>query len=151
MCAEGYWAIYGDTHPKEYINRIVSEFYNIDRISEEVTVSNRHWGGYFVAIENEKVVGAGGGGMIGETTGEVFVLYLDPTRRNEGIGTWILNAITFQQKKFGADEQWVSVQKGNQKGIPFYEAKGFSFKYEKEGYGNEKEEKFVSLRYCRPI
>ncbi|MFD2211231.1 GNAT family N-acetyltransferase [Virgibacillus halophilus] len=116
-----------------------------------MTVSNRHWGGYFVAIENEKVVGAGGGGMIGETTGEVFVLYLDPTRRNEGIGTWILNAITFQQKKFGADEQWVSVQKGNQKGIPFYEAKGFSFKYEKEGYGNEKEEKFVSLRYCRPI
>lgn len=151
VCIDGYWATYGDTHPKEYINRIIKEFYNVDRISKEVNVSNKHWGGYFVAIENDKILGAGGGGMIGEATGEVFVLYLDPKRRNEGIGTKILEAITKQQKEFGANEQWVSVQKGNQKGIPFYEARGFSFKYEEQGYGNEEEENFISLRYCRQI
>jgi hypothetical protein len=31
------------------------------------------------------------------------------------------------QKEKGATQQWVSVAKGNQKGIPFYEAKGFIF------------------------
>lgn len=151
VCINGYWATYGDTHPTKYIKRIIKEFYNVDRISEEVKISNRHWGGYFVAIESGKVIGAGGGGMTGETVGEVFVLYLEPERRNEGIGSKILDAITIQQKEFGAKEQWVSVQKGNQKGIPFYEAKGFSFQYEKQGYANEEKEKFISLRYYREI
>lgn len=151
VCTEAYWATYSNTYPKEYIRRIVKEFYNHERISEEVSVSNKYWGGYFVAVEDEKVIGAGGGGMIADTTGEIFVLYLDPERRNEGIGTMILDAITFQQKKLGAKEQWVSVQKGNQMGIPFYEAKGFTFKYEKSGYGNVEGEKFISLRYCRTI
>ncbi|MBT2217310.1 GNAT family N-acetyltransferase [Virgibacillus dakarensis] len=151
VCTDGYWATYGVSHPQEYINRIIKEFYNTYRISKEVTVSNKYWGGYFVAVENKKVLGAGGGGMIEEDKGEIFVLYLDPERRNEGIGTKILDAITNQQKGFGATEQWVSVQKGNQKGIPFYEAKGFEFQYEKEGYGNEEGENFISLRYSRQI
>jgi len=151
VCTDGYWATYGNSHPKKYIQRIVDEFYNVDRISNEVTISNKHWGGYFVAVENGNVIGAGGGGMIGDNEGEIFVLYIDPHRRNEGIGTMILNAITEQQEGFGARKQWVSVQKGNRKGIPFYEARGFNFKYEKPGYGNVKGEDFISLRYSRTV
>jgi GNAT superfamily N-acetyltransferase len=151
VCTDGYWATYGASHPQAYISRIVKAFYNTERISQEVAVSSCDWGGYFVALENGKVLGAGGGGMIAENTGEIFVLYLDPERRNEGIGTRILEAITARKKDFGAKEQWVSVQKGNHLGIPFYEAKGFTFRYEKQGYGNEAGEDFVSLRYSRTI
>ncbi|MBN8193447.1 GNAT family N-acetyltransferase [Bacillus sp. NTK074B] len=107
--------------------------------------------GYFVAIENEEVLGAGGGGMMSETEGELYVLYLDPSRRNEGIGTLLLEAITRQQKEeFQAEKQWVSVQKGNQKGVPFYEAKGFVYESEQPVYGNETGE-YRSLRYSRFI
>lgn len=152
VCSKAYWATYGETHSEEYIERIVNEFYNRDRILDEVLNTSRHWGGYFVAIEEDEVVGAGGGGMISEMAGEVFVLYVDPERRNEGIGTKILNAITNQQiEEFGAAEQWVSVQKGNMKGIPFYEAKGFIFTHEQRGYGNVDGESYVSLRYFRKI
>lgn len=151
VCTDGYWATYDSLYPKEYIERIVTEFYNHQRVLDEVTTISKEWGGYFVAIENEEVVGAGGGGIISESTGEIFVLYLNPKRRNEGIGTMILEAITKQQKQFGAKEQWVSVTKGNEKGIPFYEAKGFSFKHDKEGYGNIDDEGYVSLRYHRYI
>lgn len=152
VCSEGYQSTYGETHSKEYIERIISEFYNTERILDEVTKSSRYWGGYFVAVENDNVVGAGGGGMINETAGEVFVLYLDPDRRNEGIGTKLLEAITKQQKEeFNASEQWVSVHKGNEKGIPFYEARGFIFQQEQNGYGNAEGEEYVSLRYCRSI
>ena len=113
---------------------------------------SREWGGYFVAVEENEVIGAIGGGMINQIVGEVFVLYLKPDRRNEGIGTMLLNALTKQQKEeFKATEQWVSVVKGNQKGIPFYEAKGFVFKNEQNGYGNSEEEEYCSLRYCREI
>jgi GNAT superfamily N-acetyltransferase len=59
---------------------------------------DRQWGGYFAAVDDDLVVGAGGGGMTGDTIGELFVLYMDPLRRNEGIGTQLLDAITEQQK-----------------------------------------------------
>lgn len=152
VCSDGYRATYGETHSKEYIERIINEFYNTERILDEVTNTSRYWGGYFVAVENDEVVGAGGGGMINDKAGEVFVLYLNPNRRNEGIGSKLLAAITKQQKEeFNASEQWVSVQKGNQKGIPFYESRGFIFQHEQNGYGNAEGEEYISLRYCRPI
>ncbi|WP_054707296.1 N-acetyltransferase [Bacillus sp. JCM 19041] len=50
----------------------------------------------------------------------------------------IIKAITKQQKVLGATEQWVSVQKDNEKGIPFYEAKGFLFKQEVQSYESQK-------------
>ncbi|WP_329610095.1 GNAT family N-acetyltransferase [Pseudalkalibacillus berkeleyi] len=89
--------------------------------------------------------------MTGEDAGEVYVLYMDPNRRGEGVGTKLLAAITDQQVKFGAKFQWVSVQKGNAKGIPFYEAKGFQPDSECVGYGNTEEEHYVSVRYCREV
>ncbi len=152
VCSEGNWATYGEIYAKEYMERVIEEFYNEERLLEEVTTSDRHWGGYFVAVENGEVIGAGGGGMIGETEGELYVLYLDPSRRNEGIGTRLLDAITQQQKEeFHAHKQWVSVQQGNQKGIPFYEARGFVYEREQDGYGNKGDEDYRSLRFCRFI
>ncbi|WP_406687800.1 GNAT family N-acetyltransferase [Rossellomorea vietnamensis] len=152
VCSDGNWATYREIYAKEYIERVIEEFYNEERILKEVTTSNREWGGYFVAIEKGEVIGAGGGGMIGDNEGELYVLYLDPTRRNEGIGTLLLEAITQQQKEeFHAGKQWVSVQQGNQKGIPFYEARGFVFECEQDGYGNKEDEDYRSLRYYRFI
>ncbi|QQK79296.1 GNAT family N-acetyltransferase [Salicibibacter cibi] len=151
VCTDGYWATYGYSKPSAYIERMVEAFYNYDRIRQEVTETGKHWGGYFVALDNGEVVGAGGGGLTGAATGELFVLYLDPNRRNEGIGTKILDAVTAQQKEFGAREQWVSVEKDNDMGIPFYEARGFSFKFERESYGNLEGEDYISLRYHRSI
>ncbi|SIS66982.1 GNAT family N-acetyltransferase [Salimicrobium salexigens] len=152
VCREGYWATYSELRSEEYIERVIKEFYNHERIEREVIETSRYWGGYFVAIENAQVIGAAGGGMIDQNIGEIFVLYLDSSRRNEGIGTLLLDALTQQQKvEFGAREQWVSVSKGNDKGIPFYEAKGFIFDSEQIDYGNSEEENYISLRYFRKI
>ena len=151
VCAEGYWATYSDLYSKKYIKTVIKDFYNDERIVKEITHSSKEWQGYVVALEDDEVIGAGGGGMITDTSGEVFVLYLNPNRRNEGIGTLLLDAITKQQKDLKATEQWVSIQKDNQKGIPFYEARGFQFQYEQKGYGKEDEEGYISLRYKRKI
>lgn len=152
VCSDGYWATYSETHSEMYIKGIIEEFYNRERIQKEVLETSKEWGGYFVALEGNEVIGAGGGGMIEDTSGEVFVLYLDPSRSNEGIGTMLLDAITKQQKEeFNAKEQWVSVAKGNQKAIPFYEAKGFIFNREVDGHGIVDGERYSSVRYCRTI
>lgn len=52
VCSEGYQATYTETHSKEYIDRIIKEFYNPERVLSEVTNTNRNWGGYFVAVED---------------------------------------------------------------------------------------------------
>ena len=151
VCTLGQWATYGDIYSKQYMEKVIKEYYQPERVVKEVNEVSRNWGGYFVAVENGEVIGAGGGGMTGDAVAEVYVLYLDPNRRNEGIGTKLLDAITQQQKQFGAQEQWVSVQQGNEKGIPFYEARGFQFVEEVPSYGNGAEENYISLRYKRTV
>ncbi|WP_338780704.1 GNAT family N-acetyltransferase [Metabacillus sp. FJAT-52054] len=126
VCSEGYRNTYNETHSKKYIERTISEFYNAERVAKEIQETDRHWNGWYAAIGENGVAGAGGGGMTAEHTSELFVLYLDPAKRRQGIGTLLLNAITEEQiQTYGAQEQWVSVDEQNQKGIPFYKAKGF--------------------------
>lgn len=151
VCTDGYRSIYKDTHSPEYIERIIKEFYQPKRIREEINIGSDGWDGWFIALDAGEVVGAIGGGMIAQNNSEVFVLYLNPKRRGEGIGTLLLNTLTKIQKDKGATKQWVSVAKGNQKGIPFYEARGFKFMEEKQSFGNSLDEEYVSLRYYREI
>ncbi|WP_339228852.1 hypothetical protein NSQ77_03550 [Oceanobacillus sp. FSL K6-2867] len=47
VCNAGYWATYGKTHSKTYIERVIREFYHHDRILDEVTVESRSWGWLF--------------------------------------------------------------------------------------------------------
>jgi GNAT superfamily N-acetyltransferase len=148
VCSEGWRATYGYLEDEKYVNDVIKEYYNEDRILNEVTEFNESWHGYFVAKENGEVVGAIGGGMIGEEIGEIFVFYMDPNKRNRGIGTKLLNYYTNYQKKLGIKEQWLSAQKGNEKAIPFYEAKGFVKQSEKRSEGSKKH---VSFRYMREI
>ncbi|SET92625.1 Ribosomal protein S18 acetylase RimI [Salinibacillus kushneri] len=150
VCIEGRQAAIGHIKSPENLRRYNKIFYNYDRIHRELDEANG-WDGYFVALDNGQVVGAIGGGMIDKDKSEVYVLYLDPKRRREGIGTRLLNHLTDIQRNKGAKEQWVSVLKGNDKGIPFYEAKGFHFVREKDAYGNIEGEDYISLRYRREI
>ena len=89
--------------------------------------------------------------MICKNKTRLYVLYLNPTRRNEGIGTKILEAITEKQRELGAKEQYVTVQKGNMKGIPFYEARAFEFVEEIVSKNIEEEPGAIVLEYKRNI
>ncbi|UTR06007.1 GNAT family N-acetyltransferase [Alkalihalobacillus sp. LMS6] len=151
VCQKGYWATYQGLLSDDYIERVCEEFYNEARVTKEVQEQSKHWGGYVVALDGEEVVGAAGGGLLNDVQAELFVLYLLPNRRNEGIGSKLLAAITEQQRSFGATEQWVSVAKNNDKGIPFYEARGFRFQYEQAAHGNDQQDEYKSCRYRRVL
>lgn len=150
VCSEGCLDTYKGIRSEENIIRNNEIFYNHGRIYREITETDG-WDGYFVAVDNGIVVGAIGGGMIDDYKSEIFVLYLDPARRGEGIGTQLVRHITDIQIEKGAKEQWVSVQKGNYKGIRFYEARGFVKDSEQPAYSNTADEDYVSLMYVREI
>ena len=101
------------------------EFYDPERVRRELSPAPPHWLGYVVADLRGEVVGASGGSVEG-TVGHVLVLYLDLDRRGEGIGSALLQRVTEQQRALGADRQRVSVTEGNEMGLPFYRARGFT-------------------------
>jgi ribosomal protein S18 acetylase RimI-like enzyme len=150
VCAEGWWDTYAGIHTLEQIESVIAEYYTPERIAAEIAAP-QGWHGWIVAVDDGLVVGAGGGGMIEPGVGEIFVLYLDPTRRREGIGSLLIDAITKQQHADGAREQWVSVEPDNAKGLPFYEARGFEARGERPAWGLAPEEGRVSLRLMRRL
>jgi GNAT superfamily N-acetyltransferase len=147
VCSEGWRATYGYLEDEAYVEQVIEEYYNVNRILKEVTEFSEYWHGYFVAEEEGKVVGAIGGGTTGEAIGEIFVFYIDPNKRGKGIGSKLLNFYTDYQKSLGINEQWLSAQKDNEKGIPFYEAKGFVKQSEQDSEGTN----HISYRYMRKI
>ncbi|MGI8316403.1 GNAT family N-acetyltransferase [Halobacillus mangrovi] len=96
VCTKGYWTTYKETHSADYIIRVIENFYNEHRVLTEVKETSKEWEDYF-ALDGDEMRGACGGGMIDVTKGEVFVLYIDPARRNEGIGSSFLETLTEQQ------------------------------------------------------
>ncbi|OOE12820.1 GNAT family N-acetyltransferase [Fictibacillus arsenicus] len=147
VCSQGWRATYGYLEDDAYVEQVIEDYYNHDRILKEVTEFSEHWHGYFIAEEDGQVVGAIGGGTSGNQTGEIYVFYMDPHKRGLGIGSKLLSFYTDYQKSLGIKEQWVSAQKGNMKGIPFYEAKGFVKQSEKVS----KRSGHISFQYMRKI
>jgi len=105
---------------------------------------------YVALNDNSEVAGVIGGGITEVSVGEIFVFYVDETYRYKGIGRLLLEALTKEHKDKGVTEQWVSVQKNNYKGIPFYKARDFVFHHKRITYTDTNEEQ-VSLRYLRKI
>ena len=146
------WFTYDLLFDKEYIQKLISHYYNIARIKDEIRNVSSKWHGYYIAEEHGSVTGVIGGGMLDQTTAEVYVFYIDPILRGRGIGTRLLNSFTKIQKyRYGANEQWVAVAKGNNYGIPFYEARGFIFQHEERSYGTKEVDQDISLKYKRKI
>jgi ribosomal protein S18 acetylase RimI-like enzyme len=150
VCAAGWRDTYHGLKEPERIEAVIAEYYAPERIRREIAAPEG-WDGWIVAVEDDTVIGAGGGGMTQPGVGEIFVLYLDPTRRGEGIGTLILDAITEQQRAQGAREQWVSVEPENTRGLPFYYTRGFQVRGKRPEWGTVPEEGRVSLRLMRRL
>jgi ribosomal protein S18 acetylase RimI-like enzyme len=150
VCAAGWRDTYRDLMTRETIERTIAEYYNPTRIEREIA-DPKGWDGWWVAEENGTVVGAGGGGMLRAGVGELFVLYLDPARRGAGIGSLLLDAITGELRERGAREQWVSVAKGNMKGIPFYRARGFVERGEQPAHSGSDGEDIIAIRMWRAL
>ncbi|WP_435333014.1 GNAT family N-acetyltransferase [Haloarchaeobius sp. TZWWS8] len=98
VCADGWRETYAGILPDEEIEATIEEFYTPVRVEQEVR-SPEDWDGWLVALDDEEVVGAGGGGLTEPTVGEVFVLYVDPAEKRRGIGSRLLDVMTEQHER----------------------------------------------------
>lgn len=146
VCSTGWRQTVEGQLSEEYQNKNVDFWYNHGKVYDDILAGMYS----YVALDNQDVAGVIGAGISKETSGEIFVLYVDETYRYKGIGRLLLEKVTIDQLSQGITKQWVSVQDGNQRGIPFYEARGFLFQHKRVSY-TDTNEKQVSLRYIRHI
>lgn len=128
VCRRGFEASSRGLLSPATITRQSDLYYDPARVRREITTAGESsaWQGYVVAVTRVgEVLGAAGGGVAEDRTGNVHVLYLQHHLRGRGIGSALLRFLTEQQRSEGAAEQWVSVTEGNDLGIPFYFARGF--------------------------
>lgn len=127
ICREAWRVTYEKLYSKEYIEKVIYDFYNLDRIKQECKDSSKDWHGYIIAEENQNVVGCIGG-AVSNDTGFIYVLYVKLNLKGRGIGSALLTFLTaYQKEHFHIMYQEVNVTTGNDMGIPFYTKHGFQF------------------------
>ncbi|GIF77988.1 GNAT family N-acetyltransferase [Asanoa siamensis] len=149
ICAVAYRETYRDLLPADFVERTIRDFYQPDRVAREVAANPPHWYGYQVVEEAGRVLGAAGGGIGEPGVGELYVIYLDPAERNRGLGTLLLDRVVDQLTEGGAREIWVRVIEGNDRGIPFYRARGFEVVETVPTFSSRPDENIRSLRMRR--
>ncbi|WP_430783062.1 GNAT family N-acetyltransferase [Actinoplanes sp. G11-F43] len=151
ICVRGYRKTYPTLLSSEFIERMLAEFFTLERVTAEVAAAPPGWLGYQVAEEDGRIVGAGVGGLTAPGVGELFTLYLDPDERGRGLGTLLLDRVTGQLRAAGATEMWVAALDGNELAIPFYQARGFRKVERRRTYGSTEADDAWSWRFSRPI
>ncbi|WP_232827950.1 GNAT family N-acetyltransferase [Paraliobacillus sp. X-1268] len=128
ICTNGWKQTVENKLSDKHQVKTVAFWYQKERVKQDIEK-----GIYtYVALIDDKVVGVIGGGLKEPNIGEIFVFYVDEEYRYKGVGKQLLERFTEYQLKINVKEQWVSVQDGNQRGIPFYEARGFTFQKKKK-------------------
>jgi hypothetical protein len=80
VCATGWRDTYRTLLNESTVEDTILRYYNVDRITTEIASAGERdsWLGWVVAADGRSVVGAAGGGLISESTGQVFVVYVLP-------------------------------------------------------------------------
>ena len=130
ICSAGWRVTYRNLIGPACVEDVIACYYSVSRIADEIRIAEQStaWLGWVVCDDEGGDVVAAGGGGLSDGHAEVYVLYVMPGALGRGFGTLVLDAITNQHIALGALEQWVSVTKGNDLGIPFYLARGFEIR-----------------------
>ncbi|MGT2828577.1 GNAT family N-acetyltransferase [Streptococcus hillyeri] len=134
VCSRGWRETYKDLVPQSYINQVIEDYYNEARVTKDVLDDSPYYHGYWVVVEDDKVLGCIGGGIDEHNEGHIYVLYVDPELKRQGIGSQLVDAFTaYQKETYGIEKQWItSAMEGNRIGLSFYEKQGFIFQYATE-------------------
>jgi ribosomal protein S18 acetylase RimI-like enzyme len=135
VCTRAARLAYVDLVTPDYLDRVVTHFYNADRVSREIAPA-AGWFGFVVVQDAAHVVGAAGTGRSAERDDacELFTLYVDPDAQRQGVGRALVAQSIARARAFGATHLDVAVMPGNTTALRFYAACGFTVAGEREIY-----------------
>jgi ribosomal protein S18 acetylase RimI-like enzyme len=95
---------------------------------EEAIGQSESW--FYVAVVQGEVIGYAQFVMRENGRGELTRIYVLPEWQQQGVGSSLLREGLAALSTHGAEEVFVDVEKGNAKGIGFYERRGFHLVWE---------------------
>lgn len=112
------------------------------RLQRDVRQADEH--GWVVAVDDDEVVAAAGGELVGDASGEVVSLHAHPDVQLTDAGTAVLQTITAQQVVAGAREQYATCLAHDDDVMSFFRTHGFEVVSDAERTGE-------SVRLARRI
>ena len=127
ICSDAWRQTYKDMLPQSYIEQVIADYYSLERVAKECAENTPYFYGYWVAVKDGQVLGCIGGGIDQENAGHIYVFYVRPELKRQGVGSSLLKEFpAYQKSSYGISEQWVSsLTEGNRLGQAFYEKSGF--------------------------
>lgn len=154
VCSRAARLAYAPLVTPDYLARVLSHFYGVDRLRREIAPAPG-WSGFTVAQADWQVVGVAGSGrcMHRADTWELFVLYVSPEAQGHGIGRLLLTHAVADARRADATHLQAAVMPGNLQAIRFYESCGFASAGSRPIYAPHGEEggPEVALVYERAI
>lgn len=127
ICTRAACAAYATLVTDDYLARVISHFFAVDRLAREVAPAPG-WFGFMVAEDGPQVLAVAGTGHSAEHDGacELFALYVDPAAQRRGIGRRLVADAAATAGRAGASRLDVAVLPGNAPALHFYQACGFT-------------------------
>jgi ribosomal protein S18 acetylase RimI-like enzyme len=124
VARRGWYAAYEDFLSPETIEAKLGEWYATEPLRENV---EREDVGYFVAVDEEQVLGyaAGGPSDDGPAIGFLGAIYVDPDFWGEGIGSQLLARVESFLAERGYERLRFNVFAENDVGKAFYRSRGY--------------------------
>ncbi|EMA55270.1 MULTISPECIES: GNAT family N-acetyltransferase [Halococcus] len=132
VAPRAWHATYGEFLPAEAIDAILDDWYAAEEIEGSIT-SERS---VYLVADGESVAGYASAAPIdAEDDGQeaqLYAIYVDPDRWNDGIGTALLENVVGRLAERGIERLRVEVLADNAVGVSFYESRGFERTAERE-------------------
>nr|WP_307952414.1 GNAT family N-acetyltransferase [Streptococcus uberis] len=86
---------------------------------------NQDRAAYYIALDNDKVIGGVGFGPVTDSICELQKCYVKASERNQGVGQELLKHVINEAKRNGFKYMYLESSHLLQEAIPFYEKNGF--------------------------
>lgn len=117
----GWTATYGDFLTETAIETILDDWYAPAQLEAAMTAENA----VYLVAGTEKVAGYASAAPTEDEDAQLYAIYVDPDRWNDGVGTELLDSIIERLTEHDVERLRVEVLGENTVGVSFYESRGF--------------------------
>ena len=121
VARRGWTATYGDFLTEAVIETILADWYAPEQLEASITVEDA----VYLVAETDDIAGYASAAPTENGEAQLYAIYIDPDRWNDGIGTRFLETVLERLAEHGVGRLRVEVLAENAVGISFYESREF--------------------------
>jgi ribosomal protein S18 acetylase RimI-like enzyme len=113
---------------EDAVETILDDWYAADELERPITASES----VYLVAETDGIAGYASAAPTANEEAQLYAIYVDPDRWNDGLGTALLDGVRDRLRDRGVRQLRVEVLAENTVGVSFYESRGFERTSERE-------------------